>query len=235
MSFGSNGTFTINPGLWSSLSITGQANVIMTTGVYAFTGGFDFSGQGSVTAHGVTIFLTCQGYGTGSNCPNTGGTGGYVNLGGQGSADVTAPGSAQFVALNVALYSDPHLLDPVSTSGCVNGSQQCLLSSGGQGNGISGTVDVRWGGVSMQGNGTASVDGRLIANSVNMQVSGHVGSGLNVSGGGSSVSTSPCGVLDADVTGVTKGTTGNTGRAIVQSQCGLGSDLSGVVNFDYKP
>jgi hypothetical protein len=68
-----------------------------------------------------------------------------------------------------------------------------------------------------------------------MQVSGHLGSGLGLSGGGSSVSTSPCGVLDADVTGTTKGTAGVTGRAIVQSLCGTSNNLSGVVNFDYKP
>jgi hypothetical protein len=229
----SKGTVTLHAGLWSSLQISGKADVTLAPGVYVFTGPLSLSGQANLTATGVTLFLTCPGYGpTGTLCSSSGHTGASVSLGGQGSANIAAPGSVQYTAANVSVLADPNLIDPSGASGCTTGGN-CVFSGSGQGGGISGTVDLRSGGMSLQGNGSASITGRLIVNSLNMSISGNVGSGLSLTGSG--FSASACGVFDVAVKGTTAGTASPTGRAVVQSQCGGSGSLSGVVDFNYKP
>lgn len=221
----------VAPGLWASLNIQ-NSYVRMATGVYVFTGGLTLGGQSSLTATGVTIFLTCQGYGPNSTPCQSSSSGGFVSLGGQATASITAPGSAQYAPDNIAILADHKLVDP-NVSQCIGSGQNCMFTSGGQGNGLSGTVDVHGGGSSLQGNAGASIGGRLITNSLNMQVSGNVGSGFSLSGTIPGISTSTCGVLDVAVS-ASAPISGQTGRAVVQSRCGSGSQ-SGVVFFDYKP
>lgn len=236
-----NGTTTINPGLWSSLSIGGQADVVMNSGVYVFTHALTFSGKGSlktVSGGWVTIFLTCPGYGPSGTLCTSPRMGGSVDLTGQGSTQLNAPTeitapNTQYAAQNIAILADPNLRD-ADTGKCMATGKSCVFASGGQGHGISGTVDLRASGISLQGNGGATITGRLITNSLNMQVSGNVGSGLNLSGNIAGINTSACGVFDANVWG--SGTAIPTGRAVVQSQCGTsGPPVSGVVTFNYTP
>jgi hypothetical protein len=234
LSLSSPGTYTINPGLWASLTMSGQADVTLTAGTYVFTGAFSTSGQGNIVAtSGVTFYLACPNYGpSGSACPSSGSgrTGGYIDLSGNGTSNVTAPSSGQYK--DVSVLADPNLLDPGGVASCRTGGGTCLLNVSGNGASISGTQDTRSGGISMQGNGGESISlGRLITNSLFISVSGNAGAGLSLSGPApGSISTSTCGVFDNTVTGTASG--GSTGRAVTQSQCG---SASGIVDFNYGP
>ncbi|HZS13680.1 MAG TPA: hypothetical protein VFC09_03685 [Candidatus Dormibacteraeota bacterium] len=233
-----SGNVTVSAGLWSSLDIKTNANVTMATGVYAFTGPLTLSGQANLTGTAVTLFLTCAGYGPSGTLCAAGTSGGSINLGGQGSANITAPGSAQYTHTiggqteSLSILADTGLVDP-DLSQCPGNGNKCAFISQGQGGGISGSIDLHGAGASLGGNGTATITGRLVVNSLQMQISGHIGSGLSLSGSIPGVNTATCGVFDSAVSGTT-GATSSTGRAIVQSQCGTGS-LSGVVAFNYKP
>jgi len=73
-------TLTLRPGLYiGGVSISGKGNVIMEEGLYYMQGGFSFTGQGSVTGNGVTIYNDPQ-----SNTDN-------INLAGQGAITLTPP------------------------------------------------------------------------------------------------------------------------------------------------
>ncbi len=227
---------TVKPGLWASLTVSGEAAVTMAPGTYVFTGLLSVSGnQASLSGpSGVAIFLTCPGYGpSGGLCAATGHTtGGSVNLSGnKAQATFSAPTTGQYA--DIAVLADPHLLDPGGATACESGEGTCVYQTSGQGASVSGTIDLRSSGLSLQGNAGDTITGRLIANSLFMSVSGRIGSGLSLSSPGPPVSISACGVFDNSVTGTTGGVSA-TGRAIIQSQCGDGS-LSGVVAFNYAP
>lgn len=226
-------TATIHPGLWASLAISGAANVTMASGVYVFTGPLSLSGTASLTGSDVVIYLTCPGYGpAGTRCAS-GHTGASLSFGGGGGsspgATLSAPTSGQYAGFGVV--ADPGLIDP-HTSCSNGGSGTCLMETSGNGASVSGSVDLHGGGMSIQGNGATTIGGRLIVNTLSLSVSGHVGSGLSLSGSIPGVSTSACGVFDTTVSGAA-GSNVSMGRAIVQSQCGNGS-LNGVVAFNYK-
>lgn len=226
---------TVQPGLWASLTVSGEAAVTMAPGTYVFTGLLSVSGnQASLSGpDGVAIFLTCPGYGPkGALCAATGNTGGSVNLSGnKAQATFSAPTTGQYA--DIAAVADPHLLDPGGATACESGEGTCVYQTSGQGASVSGTIDLRSGGLSLQGNAGDAITGRLIANSLFMNVSGRIGSGLSLSSSGPPVSISACGVFDDSVTGTTGGVSA-TGSAIIQSQCGDGS-LSGVVAINYTP
>jgi hypothetical protein len=237
MSFMST-TATIGPGLWASLSVSGNpsTNVTLTAGTYVFTGLFNAAGNGTLNATaGTTIYLTCPGYGpSGQACASSGGAGGYLTTAGNGSVSVSAPSSGQYKG--IAMLADPHLFDPLpgGVGTCIDGSGNCLYTASGNGASISGTVDLRSGGVAIHGNGNQTINsGRMIANSLFIGVSPGATSGLNLNGSGTGITASACGVFDETVNGK-RGTTTVAGRAVVQSECGSGS-TSGVVDFNYGP
>jgi hypothetical protein len=242
----STGSATISPGLWTSLAISGNSSVKVTasSGVYVFTGGLTVSGQAKFTAtSGVTIYLACPNYGPGGNaCPSSGSvgrTGGYISFSGQGAVAVSAPGSAQYTKVggiaDVAILSDPNLLDPGGVSACVGGTGTCIYNVSGNGASVTGSIDTRSGGVAIGGNGGQTENnGLLITNSLFIGVSGGATTGLNLSGPGS-VTTGSCGVFDDTVSGTASGSsTPVLGRAIIEAACGTGS-TNGVVSFNYGP
>jgi hypothetical protein len=91
----SSGTLTINPGIYTSISLSGTAQLILSPGVYVIAGGgLSVTGQASiatgsgfdsVTGHGVMI------YNAGSNYPGTGGNFGGIGIAGKGTVSLTAP------------------------------------------------------------------------------------------------------------------------------------------------
>jgi hypothetical protein len=246
----SGGSNTINPGLWKSLSVTGQASVTATTGVYVFTGGLSVSGQGGFTAHNVTIYLACPNYGPGGNACPVSGTGGSINFSGRGTVSVTAPGSAQYtnvggangtlLGADVALLSDPNLVDPGGVQNCapITGSSLggCVYSVAGNGASVTGSVDLRGGGMSIAGNGGMTMtNGLLITNSLSITVSGGASTGLNLTGPGTFAGPNSCGVFDDNVTGQLNGSASTSpGHAVIQSDCG-NAGANGVVDFNYSP
>jgi hypothetical protein len=90
----SRGSQTIDPGIYGHITVSGKASLTMNPGVYIVAGGgFDVSGQASVTGTGVMI------YSAGSNYPNPGGTFGSVSLSGDGSCQLSAPASDAYAGI----------------------------------------------------------------------------------------------------------------------------------------
>jgi hypothetical protein len=240
---------TIGPGLWASLSISGNSGVKVTasSGVYVFTGGLTVSGQATFTAtSGVTIYLACPNYGPGGNaCPSSGSvgrTGGYISFSGGGAVSVAAPGSAQYANVggvaDVAILADANLLDPGGVSACAGGSGTCLYNVSGNGASVTGSIDTRSGGVAVGGNGgQTEKNGLLITNSLFIGVSGKAVTGLTLTGPGT-LTTGSCAVFEFSLNGTTTNngiaTSSTTGFAIVQQACGTGSS-NGIVDFNYLP
>src|SRR5207249_1267505 len=109
-----NSPQTVNPGLWSSLTESGNATILtLNPGIYVFTGKLGGTGSpgqaittpaiaggmctvnGSVTSNcGVMIYLACNNYGQGGGgqlCPAAPQTGGYVDVAGNGTISLQAP------------------------------------------------------------------------------------------------------------------------------------------------
>jgi putative Flp pilus-assembly TadE/G-like protein len=73
-------TINLQPGVYiGGISVSGKGNVNLAPGIYYMKGGFSFSGQGSITGNGVTIFNDPQ-----SNSD-------AIDLSGQGAITLTPP------------------------------------------------------------------------------------------------------------------------------------------------
>jgi hypothetical protein len=213
------GTTTLSPGVYTALDVSGGGTISLRSGVYVITGPVSSSGSGSIVSdssdpdpnkRGVLIYLTCaDNQGRPRSC-NTGESGASVSLSGNGAFSVNSlpPGSGSPYA-GVVLYSDRN-----------NTSQ---ISLQGNGNSLSGTVYAKSGSLHIGGNGSASITGRLLATSVDIQVSGQVGTGFSLTGvaGGLNV----CSLSDVNVSG-TSGSTTSSGRAVLQAACSGGSAIA---------
>lgn len=226
---------TLGPGLWNSLTVFGNPSTEVTLkdasgspGIYVFTGGFSIAGNATVTASDVLLYLACTNFtSSGQACS---GTGGSVSFGGNGATTISSPTTGPYQ--NMAVLADPNLPDPAGTGSCQGGGG-CMYTTSGNGAAVTGSIDTRSGGTAIGGNAGQTISsGRLITNSLFMNVSGHAGSGLSLTGGpGPGSGNGSCGVYDfSPVTG-TSGTGGpyssvnsSSGRAVVQSQCNTTAD-----------
>jgi hypothetical protein len=251
-SFTDKGSSTIYPGLWDTLTIDGHASVTASPGVYVFTGALQVSGNqdATLTGRGVTIYLACPNYGPAGNACPVSGKGGSIRVSGQGNLSLSAPGSAQYtnvggsngtlLGADVVILADPNLVDPGGVDSCTDGDGGCVYDMAGNAATMTGSIDTRGGGVSIEGNGGLAVNnGFLITNSLFVSVTGHVGTGLDLSGPGTFSGPTACNVFDDSVSGnasgsVATGTSPGQGRAIIQSECGNAA-ANGVVDFNYSP
>jgi hypothetical protein len=201
---------TLTPGVYGSLSATSTV-LTLKSGVYVVTGGISTAGNGGVVSEpggGVLIYLACSGYPT----PCTPGqVGAGMSMAGNGSFSVSPQPSGPYAGF--VIYADRNNASNISAQG--NGAS------------LSGTVYAASASLSMGGNGAVSISGRLIAASLDIQVSGRVGTGLSLVGTTSSVS--DCWLSEDDVTG-TSGATVSTGHALFALACGGGS---GITAFNY--
>ena len=79
-----NSTATINPGVYSQITVSGNASLTMKAGVYIIEGGgFTESGNASIKGSGVTIY----------NTSNSGGSYGSITLSGNGSLSAATSGT----------------------------------------------------------------------------------------------------------------------------------------------
>ena len=70
-----NSSATIQPGIYKQITVSGYAELTLSSGIYIIEGGgFSVSGNANVSGSGVTIFNA------GSKYPITGGTYGNINL-----------------------------------------------------------------------------------------------------------------------------------------------------------
>lgn len=102
-------TYNLYPGVWNTVTVSGNADVVMQPGVYVFTGLLSNSGKGVLCAPGavsvdskgrstctpstgVTLYLACVGgVSSGQNfaylaCPASGQSGGSIDISGGGNA-----------------------------------------------------------------------------------------------------------------------------------------------------
>jgi hypothetical protein len=80
----SSGSHPLSPGIYSQISASGSASLVLSGGLYIIDGGgFTVSGNATITGSGVTIINA------GSNYPNTGGSYGAISLSGNGSYNLT--------------------------------------------------------------------------------------------------------------------------------------------------
>jgi hypothetical protein len=90
----SKATKTLNPGIYTQVSISGNANVTLNSGVYIIEGGgLVASGAASLSGTGVMI------YNAGSNYPNSGGNFGGITLSGSGTFNLSAPTSGPYAGV----------------------------------------------------------------------------------------------------------------------------------------
>ncbi len=94
---GSGGSFRINPGVYSSITVLGGDNLTMNPVTYVLTGVLD--SRDTLLASGVTLYLACTVYP--APCP-TGGSGGYLAPG--AGATFTAPTTGTYA--NLAIFAD---------------------------------------------------------------------------------------------------------------------------------
>ncbi len=89
-----NSSATIYPGIYSQISVSGNAKLTMNGGTYIVEGGgFTVSGNASVTGSGVLIVNG------GSKYPNSGGTYGAISLSGNGSYHLSPPTSDTYAGI----------------------------------------------------------------------------------------------------------------------------------------
>ncbi len=143
------GSTTLNPGVFSSLSVTGNSTVTMNPGTYVFKGAITVAGNGTLTGHGVTIYLACSNYPTACT---SGQSGASMSVTGNGVVDLSAPSYGTYQGLTV--FADRNNTSTVDFGG--NGSTRFVGTSYQ----LAGTLN-------LHGNGSnSSINSRIIANKV---------------------------------------------------------------------
>jgi Flp pilus assembly protein TadG len=148
---------TMDPGIYSSISVSGNSAVTMNPGTYVVTSSLSVSGNGRLTGHGVTIYLACSGYPV--PC-NTGQAGAPMTVTGNAAVDFSAPTYGTYQGMTV--MSDRKNTSSITFGG--NGSARFV-----------GTVYALAGSVSLSGNGSNStINSRIAANQVAISGNGNV-------------------------------------------------------------
>jgi len=147
--FSGNDEATLSPGVYDHIRIGGQARVTLNPGVYVIKGGdFKFSGQGSLTGQGVTIFLA------GSFFPNNAGTFGELKLTGQGTVNLTAPTSGPYAGLLFYQKTDGQIVD-------------AQIAGNGNATHLSGSIYLPKADVTITGNGSlTTIQAQFIARTI---------------------------------------------------------------------
>ncbi len=154
----STGSHTINPGIYTNISVSGNANLTMSPGsggspgIYIIEGGgFSVSGNANVTGSGVTIFNA------GSKYAATGGTYGSISLSGNGSYNLTPPTSGIYAG--IVLFQSRDNAKALTVSGNASGMTGMIYAPAAQlsasGNAaLNASIDVDT--LSISGNGVAN-------------------------------------------------------------------------------
>jgi Bacterial Ig-like domain (group 3) len=130
----SQGSLTINPGIYSQINVSGKASLTLNPGVYVIAGGgFTVSGQANVNGNGVMI------YNAGSNYPGKGGSFGSLTLSGQGAVNLAPAASGTYAGILIFQSRDnPRAVNLIGQSLALNGGvvyaadAQLTLSGNGQ-------------------------------------------------------------------------------------------------------
>ena len=95
VNLGGSSTLTINPGLYTAISVSGSAKLTMNPGIYEIAGGgFSVINSAQVTGSGVTIYNAGSKYPTG-----TGGTYGAISFSGEAVVKLSAPTTGTYAGI----------------------------------------------------------------------------------------------------------------------------------------
>jgi Ca2+-binding RTX toxin-like protein len=108
----STGMHTLNPGIYTQISVTNSASVVLNPGTYVIKGGgLTVSGSGSLSGSGLLI------YNAGSNYPNTGGNFGGITVSNSGTVSLTAATTGTYA--NILIFQARDNNRAISFSGSV--------------------------------------------------------------------------------------------------------------------
>lgn len=93
-----NGAATIQPGIYGTISAQSQSSLTMEPGTYIITNSMVFSGSGTLTANGVTLYFACSSYPTPCSPGQPGAT---FSITGNGTTTISAPTSGTFQGLTI--------------------------------------------------------------------------------------------------------------------------------------
>lgn len=143
-----SGSDTIAPGLYCSIKLSGNANLVMNPGIYYIEGGnVSISGGGSLSANGVMFYLDS----------------GSFSITGNGDFAITAPSSGPYAGM--MLFMDQSSVGTikitgngtVNTTGTIYGAQSNLTLSG-NGTGTVLNAQIIVGTINVTGNGDLAVN-----------------------------------------------------------------------------
>ena len=145
-SLSGNSKATIKPGIYSSIAVSGNAVLTMDAGLYIIEGGgFQVSGNASVTGAGVTL------YNAGSKFPNSGGSFGAISLSGNGTVELSPSATGA--------YAGVLIIQPAANT-------QALAFSGNAMAGVTGTVYAP--GTELVESGNAQVSTSIVVDSMSL-------------------------------------------------------------------
>lgn len=140
---GNNSSQTCTPGTYGNFPPGSASFYTLNPGLYVVTGNFATSGSQSISAVGVTFYLTCGNVSSPNSCANTNGNGGGMTINGQAGSSVTITAPTTGTYANIAVFSDR--------------SNVTGLSVGGQGTvAITGTIYAKSAALSFGGGATGS-------------------------------------------------------------------------------
>ncbi len=141
-----NSSGSIKCGIYSTITVSGDASLTMSAGIYIITGGgFSVSGNASVTGTGVTI------YNANSTFPSSGGTTGAISLSGNGTFKLTPA--------TTGTYANLLFIQPAANT-------HVLTYSGNAMAGVSGTIYAPSAGLVESGN--AQLNASIIVDTITL-------------------------------------------------------------------
>jgi hypothetical protein len=168
---GGNSTATISQGYYSTMNVSGNANLMLNPGVYVIgTGGVTVSGDAALKATGVTFLLKGGGFtvsgsagisgtnvfifsgGSGYNGSTDGGSYGSINLSGNSTFSLSANASGTYAG--ILIFQD-------------RSNPQALALTGNAVAGITGTIYAKDAPLTVSGNGSLP-QGNLVVDTLNL-------------------------------------------------------------------
>jgi hypothetical protein len=127
-----SGTVTMGPGIYPSITLSGNAHLILMPGVYVIAGGgisvsnsasiTVASGSNPVTGHGVLI------YNAGTNYPNPGGNFGGISLSGGGTITLTPPDQGTYAGIVIFQSRDNNRAISLTNSSVLSGQHSVIYA-----------------------------------------------------------------------------------------------------------
>jgi hypothetical protein len=134
---------TINPGIYTSIALSGPAVVTLNPGVYVIKGPFTAVNGSTITGTGVTLYFTCSGYPAQTNdssCPSGGGTGGYFSGTGGSNTTLSAPTSTNDPYTNLLMFYDRNDTGAFTGTSCGTGNTDFLDNGSASPDSLTGTI-----------------------------------------------------------------------------------------------